>query len=301
MRFIEQNFEFIEQNNTLIGIAKHVEKAARVCYKSEGNITEDSFKVLLNNLLKKKHYSPFAHGTVYLYCSPYENIEVYNNVDFYTKNKFTKVRKIQVHKDNKHYVEYYITTNLRVIVENLLVDDLNYICEPTEHHYKRTTVKIQTSIGVTRELNRHSVVLSICEQSTRYCNYNKDKFGNEITFVIPHWVKYDWYDDNFGIPFNNEEPIVRPAEDSVEAIRHYHYFYGLKYSEEHYLKLIELGVLPQDARGVLNLDVATEVYYTAFDDDWCELFDKRTTSACHPNVLKLMKPLQKQFKKLNKI
>lgn len=78
----------------------------------------------------------------------------------------------------------YITTNARVLIENNWLEDLQYMCEPTKYHAKRISVKFTTSIGITRELIRHRV-FSFMNESTRYCNYSKGKFGSELTFVIP--------------------------------------------------------------------------------------------------------------------
>jgi thymidylate synthase (FAD) len=78
----------------------------------------------------------------------------------------------------------YITTNARVIFENGWEDDLKYMCEPTEFHEKRITVKFTCSIGVCREILRHRR-MSFLNESTRYCNYSKSKFGNELTYIIP--------------------------------------------------------------------------------------------------------------------
>jgi len=78
----------------------------------------------------------------------------------------------------------YITTNARVIFENGWEDDLQYMCEPTEFHEKRITVKFITSIGICREILRHRH-MSFLNESTRYCNYSKGKFNSELTFIIP--------------------------------------------------------------------------------------------------------------------
>jgi hypothetical protein len=86
------------------------------------------------------------------------------------------------HPDINKYV-YHITTNLRVLVENDWLDDLKYLCEPTEFHEKRITVKFITGIDISRETNRHRVN-SISEESTRYCNYSLGKFGNSINVAL---------------------------------------------------------------------------------------------------------------------
>lgn len=66
MRLIKPSFEIIEQEPGIEGMFKHIEKAARVCYRSEDKITDDSYKKMIELLENKGHYSPFAHGTVYL-------------------------------------------------------------------------------------------------------------------------------------------------------------------------------------------------------------------------------------------
>nr|DAM84350.1 MAG TPA: Thymidylate synthase complementing protein [Caudoviricetes sp.] len=119
---------------------------------------------------------------------------------------------------------------------------------------------------------------SIAEQSTRYCNYSKKKFGGEVTFVIPSWLNFkegtytgkDCYDDFY-------------TNDSVE----YDFMIHLLTAEATYLKLIKDGWQPQQAREVLPLATATEVVYTAFEDDWEHFFDLRyrgTTGLPHPNA-----------------
>lgn len=97
---------------------------------------------------------------------------------FYVRNKYSKV--------NEDDLFYYITTNIRVIVENNRLDDLQYQVDPTEHHEKRITVKFICNRGVSHEFVRHRV-FSFAQESQRYCNYSKDKFNNEITFIRPTW------------------------------------------------------------------------------------------------------------------
>lgn len=78
----------------------------------------------------------------------------------------------------------HVTTNARVIFEHGWEDDLKWLNEPTEFHHQRITVKFTTSVGIVREIIRHRK-FSFLNESTRYCNYSKDKFGNELTFIIP--------------------------------------------------------------------------------------------------------------------
>jgi thymidylate synthase (FAD) len=172
-----------------------------------------------------------------------------------------------------------ITTNLRVLVENGWLDDLQYICEPTEYHEKRYTFRLTTSIGVTRELNRHRVN-SIAEMSTRYCNYSKDKFGNEVTFCLPSWLSSTEYTE-----MNSEERI---------------FFRSCEHAEFDYLRLISKGWKPQQAREVLPLCTATEIIHTAYASDWRHFFDLRyfgTTGAPHPNMIELTGLMAKEADK----
>lgn len=171
MRLINSSIEIVHQIPDIIGGYKHIEKAARNCYKSEDKISDDSYNRILNILQTNKHYSPLEHFTVYLKAKKSSGI-----IDFYKENPFSRV--------NKHKYNYYITTNFRVIVENNRQDDLKYFVQPTKHHAKRITVKVECSEAIAREANRHRT-FSISQQSTRYCNYASDKFNNEITFVIP--------------------------------------------------------------------------------------------------------------------
>jgi thymidylate synthase (FAD) len=179
-------------------------------------------------------------------------------------------------------------------VENGWLDDLKYICEPTEHHEKRYTFKLTTSIGVTRELNRHRVD-SIAEQSTRYCNYSKDKFGREVTFCIPSWLN---------IP---EMTVVREKHglkadfEGLSSIPNcLDFLNGLGNAENLYLKLINSEWQPQQAREVLPLCTATEIIHTAFASDWKHFFDLRyygTTGKPHPNMIELSTLMKEESEK----
>ena len=315
MKLIESSYEIVPQAPGVMGMCKQVELAARNCYQSFDKITEKSYEKLLTHLGNNGHMSPFAHGSVYLKFPIDCNKDVYNHIKEYQDNFWSKV---VIENGNTHGVPsesgYYVATNMRVIRENCWEDDLKYWCEPTEFHPKRTTVKINCSIGISRELNRHSTVLAIAESSTRYCNYSKDKFGNELTYVIPHWIIGRIKEVANSVEsltnLSNSYILDEPTTSDI-ICKHMRcldrasncWYESLEKAESDYLYLLtdECGLRPQDARSVLPLDTATTVYYTAFDSDWKEIFDKRTTTACHPDMLAIMIPLQEEFKNLNKI
>lgn len=280
MKLIQPSFEIIEQEPGIEGMFKQIEKAARVCYRSEDKITDDSYKKMIKMLEDRGHYSPFAHGTVYL-SVPFEYFNKFQsefhknknipNAWFHFNSPMWTKSKYQTEPGESWL---YYTTNYRLIKElglEKLLDE--YWEEPNELSPKRVTVKVETSIAVSREWNRHATSLAICEQSTRYCAYNKEKFGGEITVVEPLWLK-----------------DVGPFDQSL-------YLSGLKNAETSYLDLLESGIKAQDARGVLPLDTATTVFYTGFVDDWKHIFEMRTSNAAHPEIRRIMIPLQEEFKK----
>ncbi len=270
MKLINQSAEIWKQPESEIGIYKQIERAARLCYKSEDKTTEDSYQRFMDMLNIKGHQSPLEHGTVYLDTTNYDVAKKYFN------NPYSKVHIANVLPDDNN-TEYCITTNFRVVKEHSWEDDFKYLCEPTVFHEKRISVHITTSIGISRELNRHRCH-SICEESTRYCNYSKDKFGNELTFIIPSWV-------NTHCPNKLQEG---PGANDMAWSN------SLEEAEYNYLLLLKQGWKPQQARDVLPLATKTELIHTAFESDWEEFFKLRCSPTAHP----MMQKLANQIKEL---
>ena len=134
-------------------------------------------------------------------------------------------------------------------------------------------------------------VNSIAEQSTRYCNYSKDKFGNELTFCIPQWI-----DEKELSKIGPYKRVIRKKDASSTEI----WITSLLNCEEDYLELINQGWKPQQAREVLPLCAATEAVYTAFVEDWQHFFDLRyfgKTGAPHPNMVELAGLMAKEADK----
>lgn len=276
MKLIESKVELIEQQPGLEGMYKQIELAGRTCYKSEDKITEDSAKEFVDRMIKSKHGAMLEHGTVYLKGrAVYDDngiLEVPKNLfpDFFERNKYSIVRKIE----SEDMCNWYITTNLRVIVENNLTECLEYICEPTEIHEKRITARFTCDRGVSHEIVRHRV-MSFAQESQRYVGYDKEKFGSEITFIKPHW-----YDEEF--------PACLTWVES------------LKDAEQKYMALREAGLKAQDARGVLPNATKTEIVVTGFESDWEHFFELRTAGAAHPDMRKLALELQEKLNSVNK-
>ena len=284
MRLIRSSFEVLPQAKGLEGMYKQIEIGARNCYKSEDKITDGSAEKMVEFLKNRGHYSPLEHGTVYL-AIPFKYDSAPHTADHayeYITNKYSKVNVA----DNT----LYITTNFRVLVENDWLDDLKYLCEPTEYHEKRISVMITCPIGISRELNRHRT-FSVSEQSTRYCNYSKDKFNGEVTYVIPQWASNITPESVNG--WDNKQSDMPECTLSEKV-----FLSILANDEAVYLQLIEQGKKPQEARDVLPLATATTVMYTGFVSDWKHFFELRTSAGAHPDARAIAIPLMEEFETL---
>ena len=293
MKLCKPLFEIWEQSAGLEGVYKHIEKVGRVCYKSEDKITEDSAKPFVDRMIKSGHGAMLEHGTVYLYVRRKGNESL--EVDRYLMNPYSKVVFIQ--SLSSRDMEIYITTNLRVLVENGWLKDLEYICEPTEFHERRVTVHFVCDRGVSHEFVRHRV-MSFAQESTRYCNYSKDKFGNELTFIIPCWLDiptghYAYWDGDWCDIDKMKIQLPEGEHKDIDA-----FLWTLNNAETHYTLLINSGWKPQEARAVLPNSLKTELVVTGFVSDWNHFFDLRargTTGAPHPQAKELAEPLMKEF------
>lgn len=293
MQLINQSYEIIPQASGLEGIYKQIEKAGRTCYKSEDKITEDSAEKFVERMINSKHTAMLEHGTIYLFAE-YNHESPGSPIYKYRYNKYSKWNW----SDNGEYV----TTNYRVLVENDWLDDLKYVCEPTEYHEKRITVKFITNQGILREFTRHRV-FSFAVESTRYCNYSKSKFNNEITYIKPWWIKD--VDINYFNCITKDNCSRYLALDTKKAtIGSFLYLAQLEESEKAYLSLLKDGLKPEEARGVLPLDTKCDMIMTGFVSDWEHFFNLRalgTTGKPHPQAKELAEPLMGEFRTIGYI
>lgn len=284
MKLINPSFEIYEQGPGLEGIYEQIELAGRTCYKSkrpEGQTAKD----FVDRMIASQHYAMLEHGTVYLIERWKEGTEIKPKYD---NNPYSKVKVVNFYGETWKY----ITTNLRVLVENDWLNDLQYICEPTEYHERRVTVRFTTDRGVSHEFVRHRV-FSFAQESTRYCNYSKDKFGNELTFIIPSWVdtiEPGTYEDD------HEFPSMWGHDHWMESI----WFDNMIKCEKDYITMVREYLTPQQARQILPNSLKTELVMTGFVSDWQHFFDLRargTTGAPHPDAKALAEPLMDEFYK----
>lgn len=306
MKLIKPSFEIWEQPTGLEGVYKQIEKVGRVCYKSEDKITEDSAKPFVNRMIKSGHGAMLEHGTVYLEFHVKDPSEVGEEEYHSQQSELNKLisryanNKYSIIKVNHYYDTVFITTNYRVLIENNWLKDLKYICEPTVFHEKRVTVHFVCDRGVSHEFVRHRV-MSFAQESTRYCNYSKDKFGNELTFIIPEWCPEIREGSNKGWdPCSIYDKLYLQHLQNAENT----YFALLKQWDERVPdKRYKSGFknnpwTPQQARAVLPNSLKTELVVTGFTSGWNHFFDLRargTTGAPHPQAKELAEPLMREF------
>jgi thymidylate synthase (FAD) len=313
----------------LESIFKHIARCARVCYQSTPkNKDENAYDFLVRTIFKGNDFLGFSkinvkdrferilaqnaygdvdltslhlscceHATVHLKFPTFIPSAVDRCVNVYSHNKYSRS------KNHNGYI--YVTTNLRVIIENYAIDTLEFIDNTPNcpYYMPRTTVCFITDIGASRELNRHRVN-SVSEESTRYCAYDKGKFGKGITVAKLPWIpeidpedKGHSYREGF---FNDNEifddnTIEEQYTDNWTAVDWF--LYGLQICDLVYRKTRELGWTAQQAREILPLNTKTQVVHTAFVDDWehwIALRSNQVSGKVHPMMNELAKQLVKQ-------
>lgn len=262
MKLIKPKFEILEQRPGISGIYRMIELAGRTCYRSEDKITPDSAVAFVDRMIKSGHGAMLEHGTVYLDI-PQKANNCYTLISNYNNNKYSVLNHSQEH--------YYVTTNLRVLVENNWIDDLQYVCEPTEYHEKRICVRYTSNIHFYKDCTRHRV-FSWAIESTRFCNYIKSRFESSVSFATPIWLK------------DEEQEEFEEDLKTIESI---------------YFKWINKGWQPQQAAYFLIQGTKAEVIMTGFVSDYKHFFDLRSeiakTGKPHPTVVELVEPLRQEF------
>ena len=176
-------------------IMKRIERACRTCYRSEGKITEDSYKNLINNCITRGHESVLEH--------------------------------------------------------------------------EKVTVRIYSDVGSYKDLTRHRFA-SFSVESTRYCSYDKDKYGNEIAFMNPVYIE--------------DKETYEIWKNTMQEI------------ENGYKRMKELGATTDMVREVLPHSTAGEYTMTANIREWKHILSLRTTKHVHPSIRQVLIPLLKYFK-----
>ena len=300
MRIIKESVtEVIEQD-----ILKRIEYCGRICYKSEEQISEGSALRFVKMLIDRKHYAMLEHAPLVLSMTKrmakviknlghgtFLNVTLNEQEDRYLVSGNTRAWR-ELFEEKEQYgasvetierIEAYMQMSLGKELYSILFPNI-YICDVNKNYlltqedvlklpnlskkeakaHLYLTAHFICDRGVSHELVRHRPA-SFAQESTRYCNYSKDTFGKEITFIDPEFE--DTYSQSLW----------------VEA---------MQYAELTYFRLLEMGLAPQQARGVLPTDVKTEVIMTCNLDEWQHVINLRyhgTTGAPHPHMLRTMK------------
>jgi thymidylate synthase (FAD) len=154
----------------------------------------------------------------------------------------------------------------RTFIGNILKSGHESVIE-----HEKISVRIVCDRGVSHEIVRHRIA-SYSQESTRYCNYNKDKFGNELTFIKPSF----W-------------------EEGSEQYKIW--VESMQLAEDSYMKLIEIGAKPQEARSILPNSLKTEIIVTMNLREWRHFFRLRTSEKAHPQMREIACPMLDEFKR----
>ena len=285
MKLIESSVGLIDIDNPFMKI----EKVGRTCYKSTSEMTEETAKKFFKNLASRGHTAMLEHAVFTFQVTE----RIYGIL---RDNKYFNF-SVEELDAGGYYERFLVSANLRAIVEsgetallsklyhidpdlvyangdyldpNLEDDcckivDIDRIPNIQEHAYKKhkhLTFHFICDRGVTHEIVRHRPA-SYAQESTRYCNYSKDKFGGEITCIKP-------------ADFDNWDVESRAA-----------FYSSTITAETSYLKMLESGRTPQEARAVLPNALKTEIIMTANCEEFDHFFDLRsrgTTGAPHPDM-----------------
>ena len=292
MILLEQKAEYLKQEPGVEGVYKVIEKAARTCYKSEAKCdgTVEGAKAFVERMIKSHHTAMLESCSVYLKC--YRNFEYENNIElieypsdleFYATNKYSK---FNLDKDYN-----YVTTNLRVLVENNRLDDLNYWSEPTDMHEKRYTFRLVTDRAIANEIVRHRL-FSFAQESTRFVDYSNEKYGTDIAYIMPDWFP--------NATLQQQEAFMQMMKDTEDL------YFALrgKWDERKPDKRFKTGfkdnpLTPQQARAVFPLCLKTELCMTGYVTDWRFFLDLRLfgkTGKPHPQIVELSEKIVEQMK-----
>lgn len=197
MKCIKASYEiFTDLSDPITTILKPIERAGRICYKSENNITDDSCITFCKNILNRGHEAVIEHSQL--------------------------------------------------------------------------SVKFTIDRAIANELVRHRIA-SYCQESSRYCNYSKNKFGNEIKVIIPEELEND-------------------------VVNYSVWYESCMHSENAYMALLSNNVKPELARNVLPLSTATEIIVTTNIREWRQIFRLRASQFAHPQMRSIMVSLLKELK-----
>lgn len=305
MKLIKQSFEILEQKDfSLVGIKKFIERCGRVCYKSENRITDTSYEKFVNMLESRGHDRPLEFGTVHLKLT-LNALDLFQETAVVSKmfnHQWIQWDIEEDSEDNEYYA--YMTTNYRYYLA--LLNEAPWLSKylnsnDNKFYPKRYTVHFIISRGIMDEFRTH-VSLSHLAESTRYCNYSKDKFDNQITFIKPCWLDMHDTDEGREVTRNWNFDILDGcsiiAEEGEFDDARDAFLTSLNVAEHCYLELLQKGWTPQQAREVLPLSVKSELISCGFKDAWDNFFYRRCAKDAHPMAREIATKVRDEFNEL---
>lgn len=271
MKLINSSFKLIHQEKSLQSIADKINFISRVLFNYKYKIKYDTIDNFIKSLKGFQYKEVFKHCTIYLDCP----LIVYQK---YCQNIYSKVNYIkeEITADEEfrysfHYYQdleyYFVTTTLDVIIYNNWIDDLQYFCEPTKHHYKRISVKLTSDFcSCTKILNYKKFTFS---------NILISKYeNNNLTFIIPDWCdlaegEYDFWDDDWVEKRNNKitNTILKHySNDNIDT-----FLESCLSFENFYNVLINKNISRENIQHLLPLSIKSDIFITGYISDW-ELF-----------------------------
>lgn len=274
---INQEVSFIQQNN----LFEHIELCGKNAYKSEKSIKEGSSNLFIKRILASKHHSVLEHGSLYIVIDPSKAegyAKCYDIIEFFSTNPYSKIYL----DDNKENQKYYITTNLRVAIENnILIDIKNYILNgsklgkyikvlevPTKKHELRFTFRIITDQKIAQEIVRHRQG-SYTIESTRWINYK----NKPLSFI--------------NIKNHLKSRISQLIYKTMTFL-----------SEKAYVLLINLHERPEIARSLLLNGTKADVIMTMDESQWNAFFKLRMAKDAHPLINEVASEIYETIKNI---
>lgn len=292
---------------------KHIEFIARTCYKSEDKITEDSNKTMCKNLYKNKHWAMLEHFIFIYKINKTINFKS-NFVEILSAEKYIDVTEQIIINERRTILSFnarslldliikykdheQILNDLIMLIEKIVydydcdeifgnrfkkvdhdnfikIDDITILTPIEQFIHGWHSIKFICDRGISHEIVRHRDA-SFAQESTRYCNYSKDKYNNEITVIMP-----SFFDTGMGKHSNSL--VYQEWKNSCER------------AERSYFKLLDYGATAQQARTVLPNSLKTELIMTAKNYEWNHFFELRADKPAHPQMKELAIPLLIDF------
>lgn len=273
MKIINPSYEILKER-PYAEIMQQIEERGRICYKSEDKITETSAPKFVDFVIKKKHSSVLEMAQIHVKALIPDDIQL---PKFLRCHQGIVSGSVRAWRECSTSIHPGFKESFPGLFDDLATDsvaalqgEIHFITMP-ENDLVHTwvAVKLITNRAVTHEIVRHRPC-SFLQESQRYCRYDKDQFGNEVTFI-------------------------RPMLFGKESLEYAYWHEAMLYSEERYLKLLDLGASPQEARTVLPNSCKTEIIVYANLAEWRHIFYQRTSSAAEPSMRELMVPLYHDF------